>query len=720
MLLAVLSAFALFVLSFEYSLAAAGLPPSVSAPGTSTNGGSSGGVVLPSIVSNATPTELRTVDGLLVGLSRSLAVRDASAMRILQLDQGERAYVTLASTDAAVLTPRLRLTHLAASSSGALARIDYQLVRSSASIASSSTATAITGTLDLWLQRTQDGALALTDRSWKVPDDAAAVLAAKANEDWVAQRSTSDKKTAQSNAYITDLVAERRGGRWIPLRVSFLWQGALLDDSRLTVSGDNMKLSGDVDAGLAGTKTPWDITPWLRRRMAQFEKEQDKSHRAGTAHFLLQCGPQGWVPLDAVWDTNRSMNDPKVAQADEIARRERINIVGQSYMVPETHRNFGAALFQLGLYNEAADALQKADALQPGIVGAEALKQVEAWRERDPQRVAFQQVDQERSIGVAAEHPSKTIPALQSQLQRRPTPLIALRLGLEYSRLADDDNATVFWQRAAGMSPETMQNASEDDRAWIKLLSDQLQERTRQAHLKPPNVIRSTLFTVRCWPNDISAARLLAGLEAAQHTIYADFGIPMSNTEVVLWRSQSEFQKYTGGMTGRETSEFVTALTMTQLVNTDKGPQVLGEEINFFADPRANTMSTIAHEYGHVAVRQLSHGRLVPDWLNEGIATAVEGGYEDYLQRVRDAARRGRLLSMRELQEWNVDGERAFLAYSQANSMIDFIKERWGGDKLLEILRVIGRDTPPDEAVRRVLKVTPPQLWNMWSAEGIK
>jgi hypothetical protein len=47
---------------------------------------------------------------------------------------------------------------------------------------------------------------------------------------------------------------------------------------------------------------------------------------------------------------------------------------------------------------------------------------------------------------------------------------------------------------------------------------------------------------------------------------------------------------------------------MTQLVNTDKGPQVLGEEINFFADPRANTMSTIAHEYGHVAVRQLSPG----------------------------------------------------------------------------------------------------------------
>jgi tetratricopeptide (TPR) repeat protein len=716
------AALVVLLLSSEYSTAAnlPGALPSP-APNAPVSGGSSaGGGLSPSIVSNATPTELRTVDGLLVGLSRSLAVSDAAALRILQLDSGEKAHLTLASIGDASLSPRLRLTHLAASAAGALARIEYQIVRSSRLNFDTAPSVAAAGTIDLWLQRTSDGTLALTDRGWKVPDDAASVLAAKANEDWQTQRASTDRKAAQPNAYITDLVAERRGGRWIPLRVSFLWQGELLDGGRLATTGENMKSSGDADAGLTGTRTPWDITPWLRRRMAQFEKENDQSNRAGTAHFLLQFGPQGWVALDAVWDTNRSMSDPKIAHADEIAQRERVNIAGQNYTLPETHRNFGAALFQLGLYNEAADALQKADALQPGLVGADTLKQVETWRARDPQRIAFQQVDQERSIGVAEEHPSKIIPSLEEQLQRRATPLAALRLGLEYSRLADDDNAMILWQRAAGMSPETMQGASEDDRAWMKLLSDQLQERTQLAHRKPPSVIRSTLFTVRCWPNDLGAARLLAGLEAAQHTIYADFGIPMSNTEVVLWRSQSEFQNYTGRMTGRETSEFVTALTMTQLVNTDKGPHVLGEEINFFADPRANTMSTIAHEYGHVAVRQLSQGRLVPDWLNEGIATAVEGGYEDYLQRVRDAARRGRLLSMQDLREWNVDGERAFLAYSQANSMVDFIKERWGGDKLLDILRIIGRDTPPDDAVRRVLKVTPQQLWNMWSAEGIK
>jgi hypothetical protein len=98
-LLVVLTAFALFLVSFEHLSAAAGLPPAVASPNTSSSAGSLGSTGLPSIVSNATPTELRTVDGLLVGLSRSVAVRDASAMRILQLDQGERAYITLASTD---------------------------------------------------------------------------------------------------------------------------------------------------------------------------------------------------------------------------------------------------------------------------------------------------------------------------------------------------------------------------------------------------------------------------------------------------------------------------------------------------------------------------------------------------------------------------------------------------------------------------------------------
>jgi hypothetical protein len=221
----------------------------------------------------------------------------------------------------------------------------------------------------------------------------------------------------------------------------------------------------------------------------------------------------------------------------------------------------------------------------------------------------------------------------------------------------------------------------------------------------------------------LSTVQLLAGLEAAQHTVYEDFNVALGNTEVVLWRNQGEFQSYTKQASGTPTSEFIAALTLTRLVASQSGPVVLCEEINFFADPRANTISTIAHEYGHVAVRHVSNGRTVPMWLNEGIATSVEGGYDGYLSRVRTAAARGTLLTMREMAEWDVDGERAFLAYSQANSMIDFITARWdkpGQSSILEILRQIGRDVPPETAVRNVLNVSTQELWNLWAREGIQ
>jgi hypothetical protein len=257
---------------------------------------------------------------------------------------------------------------------------------------------------------------------------------------------------------------------------------------------------------------------------------------------------------------------------------------------------------------------------------------------------------------------------------------------------------------------------------WADVLVEHLREREklRQLRMKPPNIVRSALFTVRCWPNDVETLKVLAALESAQHTVYADFGIPMGSTEVIVWRTQTEFQRYTSMFSPQGASEFVAALTLTKLIATQDGPLVLGEEVNVFTDPRASMFSTIAHEYGHVAVRQLSKGRMVPVWFNEGIATAVEGGYDGYLARVRKAATARRLLNWPEIVQWNVDGERAFLAYSQANSVIDFIVATWGREAVLEILRQIGRDIPPDAAFRNVLRISQADLWNRWAREGIK
>ena len=110
---------------------------------------------------------------------------------------------------------------------------------------------------------------------------------------------------------------------------------------------------------------------------------------------------------------------------------------------------------------------------------------------------------------------------------------------------------------------------------------------------------------------------------------------------------------------------------------------------------------------------------MVPVWFNEGIATSVEGGYDGYLNRVRRAANTNTLLDMNEMLRWDVDGERAFLAYSQANSIVDFMVKNWGKGAVLEILRQIGRDVPPEKAFRNVLGLSQQQLWDSWVQKGI-
>lgn len=760
------------------------------------------------LVSNANASEVQEVNALLERLQNALRARDANALGFFGL-----------APATSNTPPRFRMTHLTVAPDGALARLVYDNGGAA-------------GVTELWLARSgsKDGGakdFVLSDRHWTAPFDAPSKLNEAAADAW-------NKLPASSRATgaLIDLIAERRGGRWIPLRASNIWTGAVLDATQLAqtaaqmeseggalpstsepvasssrraslnsahfastpgdvaftryalptkfrtrpgvvvsakiarlndsivsarapirisaarrtfveqrqnvkaeaASGDAMELETDSGAtpgraalreattdgapSMDGTdalpRRAWNVAPWIRAQMNRYEGEM-----AGTMHLLMQNGPRGWVGLDSVWEDNRTLLPP----AEAAARKARATLEGVGYLSAASHRDLARALFSTGVFGEAADEIQKTLALQPDLVTKAQAEKYEAQRDSDPQILAVRQVENEVKISVAQNHPSYMIPALLNEWKSKPTTLCALRISLEYSRLAADSVASDWLEQAQDLESGSRQKVSDSDRMWINLLEEQLQNRRRIASKKPVNIIRSTLFTVRTNPNDLSATRLLAGLEAAQHTIYADFGIPMSNTEVVLWSNQRDFQRHTGQVSGTDTSEFVTALTLTQLVKTESGPEVLGEEINFYTDPRADSLPTIAHEYGHVAVRHLCRGREVPDWINEGVATVVEGGYEDYLPRVREAARKNRLLSMRELQAWQIDsadGERAFLAYSQANSLIDYIKARWGRAALLDLLRQIGQDRAPDDAVKIVLGETSEQLWSDWRREGIR
>ena len=630
---------------------------------------------------------MAAIENTLDDLNRRLAARDEPTLALLGL--------------APATGPRALRTRIAAASvvaGGALVRTQYAVW---SSVGDRETPRLEkSGTLDMWLERSADG-FALTDKNWSAPPDALAALSGAADEEWAISfgpNSTSPDADARAthSGEILHLVAERRGARWMALRRS-RWDGIIATPGALP------RLERETG----------DVRGWLKKQLARWEKSG-----AGVAHLVLQKGANGWAGIDSVFDISRNAD----REIDRTAARFRTALDGgapaPSWLDAAPHRDWALALSRLGLHAEAADEAEKAELLQPNIVGAQRLQNFAANRARDPLALAILQVQNESRIGIGWDHPVYVLNALAKKEGAQPTALGALQIGLEYSKLAQDGRAA-SWLRYADnlIANGALKTAQSNDVQWAQILRELLQERARFAAYKPPNTIRSGIFTVRCWPGDAHAVQLLAGLETAQHIVYSDFGVPMGNTEVVLWRNQSEFQTYTGRASGQHTSEFIAALTLTKLVSSQSGPVVLGEEVNVFADPRANTVGTIAHEYGHVAVRHVSSGRAVPMWFNEGIATMVEGGYDNYRERVRNAAARGALLSMKELSEWNVDGERAFLAYSQANSILDFIVATWGRDALLEILRQIGRDVPPETAFRRVLKLSQQELWNRWAAQ---
>ena len=731
--------------------------------------------------SNASAREREVVVAQIGRLAKLLAARDAQALEIFKLD---------ITPPTSALRATASLSRLQTSLRGALVRVQFSFhtIAGTSATRVKTPSRRFDFAYDVWLARVSGDSFAL-GAAWLLPSDAAMQLRDDALRLWNQSLADNRARVAPSaprpnnsggrsttvsalmapkiavnrGGDIATLVAEYRGGRWVALRATAPWQGAVLDAPNLEAAAKRMRTaaqkiaaqeqtassadtsstreavktsSGDAanevemlispsvtpsSTGVSATNSNEWIGAWLVSQMNRYRRRA-----AGTAHFVLQRGARGWIGVDSVFEPAREATDASYARADENARASRL-AQNDDFGSPIAHFNYALALSRVNLFNEAADELAKATLMQPDLADEAQRIAFETARRDDAQNRVDAQRDIVTRLGqnaYSAEHPLKVVPRLQDRFRIQPTPLLALQISLEYSRLAFESEAKAWYNFAMNNAANFIPTANSTERAWFNVLRDQTKTRFDLAPGKPANVIRSDLFTVRCTLNDRNIVQLLSGLESAQYTIYSRFFVPMGNTEVILWGNQALFQNYTTQQAGRNTSEFVTALTLTQLVNAENGPVVLGEEINFFADPRADSISTIAHEYGHIAVRNLARGREVPDWFNEGIATYVEGGYENYLSRVRNARQRNGLLSMRELQIWNVDGERAFLAYSQANSMIDFIVESknpsWGGQAVLAILKKIGEDVPPDEAFKSVLRVTPQQFYNLWVANGIK
>ena len=111
----------------------------------------------------------------------------------------------------------------------------------------------------------------------------------------------------------------------------------------------------------------------------------------------------------------------------------------------------------------------------------------------------------------------------------------------------------------------------------------------------------------------------------------------------------------------------------------------------------------LVHELTHLVVHQATfspYGQL-PTWLDEGLATYNEGALLPELRsRLERAADEDRLISVRSLcSPFSAESEKARLSYAQSYSLVAYLLDNYGQDRMLELLTVLKEGSTYDDAL---------------------
>ncbi len=128
---------------------------------------------------------------------------------------------------------------------------------------------------------------------------------------------------------------------------------------------------------------------------------------------------------------------------------------------------------------------------------------------------------------------------------------------------------------------------------------------------------------------------------------------------------------------------------------------------------------TIVHELTHLVTQQMTFNpyNSMPVWLNEGLSMYAEGDmqpiFESYL---RQAVLNDELVSVRSLTSpFSANPELSYLAYAQSMSIVDFLIDNYGQEKMLELLYVLKVGSSYDEALNKVYGFDMGELSDRWS-----
>jgi hypothetical protein len=126
------------------------------------------------------------------------------------------------------------------------------------------------------------------------------------------------------------------------------------------------------------------------------------------------------------------------------------------------------------------------------------------------------------------------------------------------------------------------------------------------------------------------------------------------------------------------------------------------------------------HELCHLLLHHYIKEGALPKWLDEGVCQWVSNGMAEIIMDrkvsfLNEAVLAGRVFSLRELSErFPGDDRSLMLAYEQSQSIVNYISQKYGTEKLLLILNRLRDGKALSEAVTENLGISIPDLEGNW------
>jgi hypothetical protein len=128
--------------------------------------------------------------------------------------------------------------------------------------------------------------------------------------------------------------------------------------------------------------------------------------------------------------------------------------------------------------------------------------------------------------------------------------------------------------------------------------------------------------------------------------------------------------------------------------------------------------NTVIHELTHILIGHFTFSCIgsVPTWLNEGLAMYSEGKLDSDMQaQFEQAIKSDNLISVRSLNGgFSELSDKANLSYGQSQSIVNFLIETYGQEKLTQLLSDLRDAKPIDDALTEVYGFDTDGLEDAW------